>query len=518
MALPTTLKTPGVYIDEKNAFPNSVIAVETSVPAFIGYTEKAEYGGQFFKNKTVRIKSFMEFVQLYGEDCRTIYDLKEVQDPATSPEAIDYFNIGEKLYSLIENIESGSTKFNLYNALRFFYQNGGGDCYIISIGTYDDRENEPFTTTKPFIDGIQLLEKETAPTMIVIPDAVLFEAEKCYSLQLVMLEHCGVQKNRIAILDIYNGDKGLDNPNYNPIDNFRNQMTSSFLNYGAAYYPWLHTAIVQPSDVDYRNLSTDGLTILTAICKEAIVTLEATKKDPITACLKNLDVGIIKTTTDAEAKIVSNNLSTAISVYSLVMEQIRNKKNLLAPSAAIAGIYCAVDSAFGVWKAPANVTMSSVITPAVLINSEQLEYLNAPIDGKAVCAIRPYIGEGTMVWGAHTLNGSTYDYRFINVRRTSIMLEQSIKFAIESYIFEPNVKNTWISIEAMITNFLTNLWKLGTLAGNVPTEAFSVAVGLGSTMTENDIVEGKIIIEIKVAISKPSEFNFFTFQQEQKKS
>ncbi len=743
MGVPTTLKTPGVYIDEKNAFPNSVVAVETAVPAFLGYTEQAEFGGQSLKNKPVRIESFMEFELFFGKGFKTTYDLKEVE-PEEQPKNYD-FKIKDSAFAIEE---VAGTKFNLYDSLKFFYQNGGGSCFVISVGSYSDTgKDQPFTSTTPFMDGIDLLKKETEPTMIVIPDAVLFDPDDCYSLQVQMLKHCGEQMNRVAILDIYNGHMGLDNPLYNPIDEFRDQVASNSLDYGAAYYPWLHTTIVQASEVNHKNLSDDGLEKLTAICTEAIGNLKPEKRaaltnyvqllssHPQTIAMRNVQAEInkdpnskvlaltdliisrikaendlnealgnttpakgtetrkagaklaeaksgyegflkdsknipddikdsVKKITDAiggleteltaakddpdkrkkaldkiyddgakkfkapilselegantnlqklnsdlesatkdretyydslaadpksfgetakfelsdaqdglarakaamaEAKdlpedegdstdkakaveaaqanidasndamvkakdklniakgspdpaTVNNALGIAIPEYKLVIEQILKKKNLLPPSAAMAGIYSLVDSERGVWKAPANVAVSSVVAPAVLIDYEQQEDLNAPLQGKAVCAIRPFIGIGTMVWGARTLDANSLDWRYMNVRRTIIMLEQSIKFAAKAYVFEPNVKNTWVSIESMISNFLTNLWKQGALAGAVPADAFSVTVGLGTTMTSNDILEGRMNIEVRVAISHPAEFIVITFQQQQQKS
>ena len=96
--------------------------------------------------------------------------------------------------------------------------------------------------------------------------------------------------------------------------------------------------------------------------------------------------------------------------------------------------------------------------------------------------------------------------------------EQSIKFACKAYVFEPNVKSTWVSVKAMISNFLINMWKQGALAGAVPADAFSVQIGLGTTMTAEDILEGKMIVEVKVAISRPAEFIVISFEQEMQKS
>ncbi len=748
MALPITLKTPGVYIDEKNAFPNSIVAVETAVPAFIGYTGKAEFGGQSLKNKPVRVESFMEFEQFFGSGYTTTYNLSIVQEPTEQPKNYD-FKLNGIAYLLKEDT---GTKFNLYDALKFFYQNGGGSCFIISVGTYDDTgEDKPFTSTTPFMDGIDLLKKETVPTMLLVPDAVLFGQNDCYSLQEHMLMHCGEEMNKVAILDIFDGDKGLDNPNYNPVDNFRNQVSSDSFNYGAAYYPWLNTTILQASEINYTNLNNEGIKTLLSICEAATSDLLPSKKagisnylnllnsNPPTTAIRNaqdqidknsnskvlvlgdlltvrinaeyklndalsdttpakgtnereaakalalaksnydaflkdtnnipadvkesmtkitdaisgtdgLDSNLVAAKVDPEARktelvkiydtgssafkdpikkeldtattnlgdfitalkdakitregyysfmstdpktfaetanyeladakdalerskialaaakdmpvdttanqnkqkaalglantniatnqtalevakdkiriakgspdpsVINNALSIAIPEYKLVIENILKKKNLLPPAAAMAGIYTLVDSQRGVWKAPANVSVSSVVSPEVLIDYAQQEDLNAPLQGKAICAIRPFIGLGTMVWGARTLDANSLDWRYMNVRRTMIMLEQSIKFAAKAYVFEPNVKNTWVSIESMIENFLTNLWKLGALAGAAPTDAFSVTVGLGATMTANDILEGRMNIDVRVAISHPAEFIVITFQQQQQKS
>lgn len=149
----------------------------------------------------------------------------------------------------------------------------------------------------------------------------------------------------------------------------------------------------------------------------------------------------------------------------------------------MAGIYTMVDNTRGVWKAPANVSMNSVVSPAVNVSHEEQEELNVNPQGKSINAIRSFIGEGVLVWGARTLDGNSLDWRYINVRRTMIMLEESCRLAAQAMVFEPNTASTWVTIKAMISNFLTGIWKRGGLAGAVPEDAFSVHVGLGETMT-----------------------------------
>jgi hypothetical protein len=192
--------------------------------------------------------------------------------------------------------------------------------------------------------------------------------------------------------------------------------------------------------------------------------------------------------------------------------------NLLPPSGAIAGVYSLVDGRSGVWKAPANVSLNSVISPTASISDADQENLNVDVQGKSINAIRSFIGEGVLVWGARTLDGNSLDWRYIGVRRTMIFLEQSIKLATKAYVFENNVSTTWVTIKSMIRNFLTGIWKRGGLAGAIPDDAFAVFCGLGETMTGDDILEGILRVTVLVAVTRPAEFIEITFQQQMQKS
>lgn len=140
------------------------------------------------------------------------------------------------------------------------------------------------------------------------------------------------------------------------------------------------------------------------------------------------------------------------------------------------------------------------------------------LQGKSINAIRSFAGEGVLVWGARKLDGNSLDWRYINVRRTMIMFEESIRLAAKAYVLEPNVAGTWVTIKGMIANFLTGIWKRGGLAGTVSDDAFSVHVGLGETMTPEDIAEGILRVTVLVAVSRPAEFIELTFQQQLQKA
>jgi hypothetical protein len=211
-------------------------------------------------------------------------------------------------------------------------------------------------------------------------------------------------------------------------------------------------------------------------------------------------------------------LLAKIPLYKTILGDIKNSLNVLPPSGAMAGAISMVDSEVGVFKSPANISLGSVVSPVVNLTSKEQEDLNLPLSGKAINAIRTFPGKGVIVWGARTLDGNSQDWRYISVRRTVTMIEQSLKAASEAYVFEPNVVNTWVAIRGMMNNFLKDQWKQGALAGGTPEDAFSVDIGLGVTMTATDILDGIMRITVKLAVTRPAEFIVITFQQQMQKS
>jgi uncharacterized protein len=566
------MKTPGVYILEKNAFPNSVVEVATAVPAFIGYTEKAVNSGLDLTNKPWRVTSMAEFHQYFGYGPLqpsegtpyTSFKLEKIAAPAANgtpgatpaPTAAPAegkpvfkpfaardtvtLNVGGDKYTLTQT----GGFYLLYLSMLHFFQNGGGPCYVVSTGGYSRDAGIQIDGSK-FTAALDELTKELEPTMIVMPEVVLLSDAECAKVQVAALMHCGnVMKNRVAILDVWEGYQERNAP-ANVIDSFRNALGSNYLAFGAAYYPWVNTAIVQDRDLSYVNLTPDDTegnraVLATALKGEAARSLlgpkagtyysdkadfkrpdEIPKDDQ--AAVSRFDqvakqIDAVPTATGVEVGLLARSLATLSPFYNAIMGEMAKRLNVMPPSPAMAGIYTMVDNARGVWKAPANVSLNSVVSPTVPISSEQQEDLNVTPQGKSINAIRSFKGEGTLVWGARTLDGNSLDWRYINVRRTMIMLEESVRLAAKAMVFEPNVANTWITMKSMISNFLTGIWKRGGLAGAVPEDAFSVHVGLGETMTPEDILEGILRVTVLVAISRPAEFIEITFQQQMQKS
>jgi phage tail sheath protein FI len=521
-----TMKTPGVYILEKNAFPNSVVEVATAVPAFIGYTEKAVKDKKSLANKPIRITSMAEYHNYFGLGPTPTFFVKEFVGDGTDEKLVSDLRLGETDYTLERS--KFSPAYRLYYSMKMFFQNGGGPCYIVSIGTYKSGEDAVDAMKVDELKmGISKLLKEQEPTMVVIPDAVSLNASsECFDVQQTMLAHCGdVMKSRFALLDIYDGaHSDQDNE---CIKKFRQGIIGNRLDFGAAYYPWLKTNVVADYEVSFMNLSraegendVGGAAKLVTIIKEELGLTEAKLSERDKE--KNEKVELVtKEDTykdDALCAELDKSLKAISDEYKMLLKEIQSSLNLMPPSGAMAGIYTAVDNARGVWKAPANVGVSGVTAPSVEISDDEQENLNVDVNGKSVNAIRTFIGEGTLVWGARTLDGNSLDWRYINVRRTMIMLQQSIKLATKAYVFEANDAQTWVTIKSMISNFLTGIWKRGGLAGASASDAFSVHVGLGETMTPEDILEGILRVSVLVAITRPAEFIEITFKQQMQKS
>ncbi len=180
----------------------------------------------------------------------------------------------------------------------------------------------------------------------------------------------------------------------------------------------------------------------------------------ILAALSNTLSKLIELETEVENVLFVSD-PVLSQVYANILGQLRTQP----PSGAIAGIYNLVDDSRGVFKAPANVSLTGISSPSFLIDDQDQESMNVHPSGKSVNAIRSFVNKGTLVWGARTLDGNSNEWRYVSVRRYFIFVEESIQEALEPFVFEPNDINTWTRIRAMITNFLLNQWRSGALFG-----------------------------------------------------
>jgi hypothetical protein len=466
-----TYKTPGVYIEEISLLPPSIAEVETAIPAFIGYTEKAKKNNQALTNVPTRITSLLEYKEYFGG-----------AQPETGiiVNIADTYDTSGNLTRAIEVPEPATkSNFLMYYSLQMYFANGGGPCYIISVGDYTA------TIAKSDLGangGLAELAKEDEPTLIVFPDATgITTVANFYGLYQDALTQCQVLQDRFTILDTYNQASGF-------ADTLRNNisMGTDYLKYGAVYYPWLKT-------------------ILPYVYNESDVSIAHTETDPPAG------------TTSYDGDKLSD-ITTDLELYNLIKVQLGKLSVTLPPSGAVAGIYARVDSNRGVWKAPANVGVREVIGPDKKVTSEEQEGLNVHSTGKSINVIRSFFGKGTLVWGARTMAGNDNEWRYVPVRRFYNFAEESIKKGTQWVVFEPNDANTWVRVKAMIENFLTKQWRAGALAGAKAEDAYFVKVGLGETMTSLDILEGRMNIEIGMAVVRPAEFIILRFSHKLQES
>lgn len=456
-------KTPGVYIEEIPKLPPSIAQVETAIPAFIGYTQKAvDLRGNSLTNEPKRITSLLEYEDLFGFAAEETGLKVTVTGDINNPT------------SVLASIENRS-KFNMYYGLQIFFANGGGPCWIVSVGNYVDGGG--LINFADLQDGLNATEKVDEVTLYVYPDAQgLDSVDNFYSLFGETMDMCEKLKDRFAVMDIWQ-EPGQPDLLAN-IDTMRDKTPpeENTIKYGATYFPNLETIL----DYYYGGEGPG----------DANVTIEGSFSGTL-----------------AELKTANN------ALYFRAQSAIRDFPLEMPPSPAIVGVYASVDNSRGVWKAPANVNVDLIIRPMMKVTDEQQESLNVDVNaGKSVNVIRSFVGRGpAIVWGARTLAGNSNEWRYIPVRRFFNMVEESVKKATVQFVFEPNDLNTWSRVKSMIDNFLVQQWRAGALMGTTPEQAFYVKVGLNETMNEVDIWEGRMIVEIGMAVVRPAEFIILRF-------
>lgn len=469
MALVT--QTPGVYIQEVSKLPPSVAQVATAIPVFIGFTEKAiDLVADDLIGKATRITSMRQYELLFGGPPKQGFTIELID--VLLPDGVT-----TKKMPLSASISTPSD-YRMYHALQLYFSNGGGPCYIIPVA-----KTTTAITKAELEKGIPIAEAVDEITLYLFPDAAKLAAGPYYGVYQTALDNCAKLQDRFTIVDVKSngGVAPTAAEPHKPVTQFRATGVGSNRRFGAAYYPWLKTAFSYIYGLDYTednvsmDINADG------------------NADTWTNLKAAADASI---TDEFEAKI---------------KEVIGKLRIEMPPSPAIAGIYAAVDRTRGVWKAPANVAITNAVEPLIRVSHEDQMDMNIHSSGLSVNAIRHFTGRGTLVWGARTLEGNDNENKYVSVRRFLNMVMESVKESTEPFVFEANDANTWVKVRAMIENFLTNLWRQGALQGAKPEEAFFVNVGLGSTMTAVDILEGRMIVEVGMAIVRPAEFIIIQF-------
>jgi phage tail sheath protein FI len=190
-----------------------------------------------------------------------------------------------------------------------------------------------------------------------------------------------------------------------------------------------------------------------------------------------------------------------------ILDPITGRENLMPPSGFVAGIYARNDIDRGVWNAPANVVVRLAIGFEQLLTKGEQDVLNP----EGINCFRFFEGRGFRVWGAHTISADS-DWKYVNLRRYFIYLERSIDRGTQWTVFEPNDEALWGDIRRTIEDFLLNEWHKGALVGDKPERAYFVKCDR-STMTQNDLDNGRLVVLVGAAPSRPAEFVIFRIGQ-----
>ncbi|WP_373844054.1 phage tail sheath family protein [Bacteroides heparinolyticus] len=605
-------KTPGVYVEEIPKLPQSVADVPTAIPGFVGYTEFASSNSDIsvpdLLNKPKKIGSLLEFERFFGKAPQlTLSDDGDLNH-----------------------------RFVTYDSIRLFYDNGGGVCYIVSVGDYYSQNITP----EAFKTGLKKLEDIDEVTLLAMPDAATcLDADALAVVQQAALLQCKTLKDRFAILDV---KEDLSKENADDfIQTFRNGIGTEGLEYGAAYYPYISTTytysgfdfksvvnlimekkykesenVYKTEEIfkAFKNDISSCLAFLRAWDKEEYLQAYVSVKtnDQLKPCYSpdNINYELVENIWNSKSSVYGIDLKDKTNRYGIKYDNLKDSEDLKAyilaqllpsetyeglgddkkreradlfikkkviedlvkaeidkkdfaylpsyllkinpadkdqrvkeealkpfipfygeyektlaakasivpPSGAIAGVYAQNDNFTGVWKAPANMSIASVKGVSRLINNRIQDGMNVHSTGKSVNAIRAFSGKGILVWGARTLKGNDNEWRYIPVRRLFNYVEESVQESTEWAVFSPNTQNTWTKIKCQIENFLTNIWRAGGLAGATPDQAFYVNCGLNVTMDVQDILEGRLIVEIGMAAVRPAEFIILRFSHKLQES
>lgn len=566
-------KTPGVYIQEISTLPASIVPVATAIPAFVGYTaQRLRNSETFGVNIPVRVTSYLEYKEIFGESFFENYTITVTDGPTvaiTDPANFSQYLMTYQVYMYFSN---GGGPCWIVSVGNFVTEPTGDDININDLLAglkVLEEEDEPTMLVIPEVAMLTQINRKTLHDQMLAQCAKLQDRfalmDALHYTNQTVAEDGADFRSEVGNSDLkygasyYPGLKTILFRNFNP-----NVLTVVDNRGGAGLGPFNGLPIAKMGEGqafatirinNNANITGDAFTIggntftegtefdqdsgnsttaqalLVAILAAADPSYTASRLAETITLMSTLPgeagAAIVLTYSDSGANggaTISGSGTFSMAspdktLYNTIIGILQSKLMELYPSPSMAGVYARVDSQRGVWKAPANVDIRSILGPTVAVSHEEQEVLNVDAtSGKSINVIRFFQGKGNLVWGARTLAGNDNEWRYIPVRRLYIFIEESVKKATEFVVFEPNDANTWLRVKTMIENFLTNLWREGALAGAKSEHAFFVRVGLGQTMTALDILEGRMNVEIGLAAVRPAEFIILKFSHKLQES
>lgn len=460
--------------------PDGIQVVPIAIPAFIGYTEKAMQGNESLINVPTTINSLEEYQQLFG-------------------------GAPSLTFELINSSATISNRYYLFESIKLFYENGGGTCYVISVGNYDNPIAQD-DLAEPMSEQRGALFRVDKATMVVIPDAVSLRSTECHKLYYTVLKHCLWYGHRIGLFDVHGGFSAETHEQN--VASFRGAVASDtrFLKYGVAYYPWVRVNIVEESTLSFNDFE-NGMGDLKKLAR----TFEAAERDQVLQLINNLPP-INTRDRDAERLEIENNkelhqrLLTISPGYQQVIKEMSFRANLLPVSGLVAGFFARADKELGTWMSTYDIPLKGVLEPAVPLSANQQKQLRIdPVSGKSINPIATDPEKGVLIMGSRTLAGNDSEYRHVSVKRTKAMIEKSLEEAITNFRKTPDHKGPIErrEIKAKMVQFLTALWEKGVLDGASMEGAFSIKDDFDLDENNREIKYGLIQFKVKYSVASP---------------
>lgn len=552
--------SPGVYVEEYDSSPRSIEGVGTSTAGFVGLAQKGAASGS-----PVLVTSFADFTKKYG-NALSEYEYGEYRHLANSVEQF-FTNGGTRCYIARVIPQDAKKAAATMGILTATAANEGvwGNRIQISLSTVTRKKIQlvaetqlPITYTAKSVEG--LCEGD-----IVVIDGEYNVISSIYDKNITFVkpfEHEVVDKalfpERVLYLvetdvsvrynDELEGYQGLSfnikSPNYigikmsqsnlitivaapmdsasNPVEQILGEgvREGSFVleggSNGSVSKVSAGTFIGEDGGPGRRTginafienqlvsmLAVPGITI-----PEVVVSLTA-HCEKLGNRFAIIDMPENMSGTDeliSYRNMIDSTYAAMYHPWIQVFDRAVNKAGFIPPSGAVAGVYARTDVNRGVHKAPANETVMCTGLKVNYTSGEQ-DILNP----EGINLIRQLPGQGIKIWGARTA-GTNSAFKYVNVRRLFIYVEESIKADTSWVVFEPNDATLWSRVRVTISSFLENLWRNGMLAGSTPAEGYFVEIG-PTTMSDDDIKNGRLICNIGIAAVRPAEFVIFRVTQ-----
>ena len=513
---------PGVYVEEFDSGVKAMEGVGTSTAGFIGLAEKGPT-----KGTPVLITSFAEYQRRFG----SYLSPQQYGSSRFLPNAVEHFftNGGSACY-VMRVLPEGSKSATATQGRFLFTAKDPGEwgnrlSIVITAGskgktpaagnpltlsTEPGAESEAHTTELSVLDVVVSHDSmtETYSGCTLNPDSPDYLVTRLQLSQLVTVELVeqtekeSKQSGPLASLG-GTGDSltiqlsgGTDGPLPNP---------ATSLYKGNDAIPGQRTGLAAFTELsDVNIMAIPGVTDQDV---QAALIAHCETMGNRFAVLDTPQDKVDTTSLAAFRGIYDSSYAAMYAPWIKVFDPLCNQAVFLPPSGAVCGIYARSDTQRGVHKAPANEVVRGCTGLSVSYNTAEQAKLN-PI---GINLIRAIPGQGIRVWGARTCS-SDGNWKYVNVRRLFLFLEESIRANTNWVVFEPNDESLWARVKGTITLFLETQRRNGALAGSTPDQAYYVNVGT-TTMTQDDILNGRLICEIGVAPVRPAEFVVFRITQ-----